>query len=332
MQAGLLGKISNKVQFMENIIHHIEDTKEFDNAKVGNRLPATSLIICSRNRPELLTELVKSILQGEEVPTEMIIVDDSDSCNDQLKNLLTDRMCEIRYLWNRSVGLSRANNTGIATARFDLLVFTQDDVLVTPTWFGILVRSLLQAKPRTVVTGKVLPGGEEDGGGFAPSTKSDEEIETYKGRIGRDVLYVQNMALFRSAFAEVGSFDPDLGPGTPFPAAEDNDFALRLLEAGYQIIYDPRAVTYHRAWRSEDEYLWLHWNYGRGQGAFYAKYFRLKDPYMIRRIAKDIWGYVIRFPYRLLRNRPQAWRDMLYVAGLLYGAAHWQIRSSSRRL
>jgi GT2 family glycosyltransferase len=320
----------SKIQSMKSTTESIEKTKEFDCDKIGNNLPATSLVICSRNRPKLLNELIRSILQGEDVPTELIVVDDSDVRNDQLINLVTDRSCEIRYLWNCSSGLSRANNTGVAAARYDLIVFTQDDVLVTPTWFGRLVRTLLEAKPRTVVTGKVLPGGTEAGGGFAPSTKSDEEIEIYEGRIGSDVLYAQNMAFFRSTFEEIGCFDPNLGPGTPFPAAEDNDFALRLLEAGYRIVYDPHAVTYHRAWRSEDDYLWLHWNYGRGQGAFYAKYFSLKDTYMIRRMARDIIGHVIRFPYRILRDRSQARRDTLYVAGLFYGAVRWRIQRPGR--
>ena len=316
---------------MKSRLEPIENTKEIGREQVKNNLPETSLIICSRNRPELLLELVLSILQGEEVPTEIIIVDDSDARNDELMNLVTDRPSVIRYLWNRSVGLSRANNTGVAVSQYDVIVFTQDDILVTPTWFGVLVRSLLDGGPRSVVTGKVLPGGEESGGGFAPSTKSNEQIEIYEGRIRTDVLYVQNMALFRSAFDDVGYFDPDLGPGTPFPAAEDNDFALRLLEAGYRIVYDPRAVTYHRAWRSEEEYLWLHWNYGRGQGAYYSKYFSLKDPHMIKRMARDIWGYTIRFPFRIFRDRGQAWRDMLFVGGLLYGAAHWRLRRPGKQ-
>jgi GT2 family glycosyltransferase len=319
------------MQYMVSKTQPSQETKEPGLSETPESPPATSLIICSRNRPDLLTELVASILHGEEVPTELIVVDDSDSPNVWLQNLVTDRPCEIRYLWNRSLGLSRANNTGIATARYDLIVFTQDDVLVTPTWFGILVRSLLEAKPRTIVTGKVLPGGKEAGGGFAPSTKSDEEIKVFEGRIGSDVLYVQSMAAFRSAFDEVGNFDPDLGPGTPFPAAEDNDFAFRLLEAGYRIVYDPNAVIYHRAWRSEDEYLWLHWNYGRGQGAFYSKYFSLRDGHMIHRMARNLWGYVLRFPFRIFRDRRQAYRDMLYVAGLLYGAVRWRIRKRSRQ-
>ena len=90
-------------------------------------LPQTSLIICSRNRPVLLNELVDSILEGQEVPTELIVVDDSDDSNEALESRTTTRGCDIRYCWNRSRGLGRANNTGVSLARYDLLVFTQDD-------------------------------------------------------------------------------------------------------------------------------------------------------------------------------------------------------------
>ena len=293
--------------------------------RVSN-LPDTSLIICTRNRPKLLFDLVESIIQGDEVPTEMIIIDDSDVPHDRLPDMTTSRICEIRYIWNQSIGLSRANNTGIATAKYDIIVFTQDDVLVTPAWFGTIVRALLQASPRSVVTGQVLPGEAEANGGFAPSTKSATNSQIFEGRIGIDVLYAQNMALYRSTFEEVGDFDPDLGPGTPFPAAEDNDFGFRLLEAGYRIVYDPNAVTYHRAWRSEDDLLHLNWNYGRGQGAYYAKHLDLRDRYMLWRMVSDIFGHVIRFPRRFLRRREQAYSDTAFVLGIISGAVEWLMR------
>ena len=145
--------------------------------------------------------------------------------------------------------------------------------------------------------------------------------------MNRDVLFTNNMAMQRSAFDSVGGFDTRLGPGTSFPAAEDNDFAFRLLEAGYRIIYDPRPTLYHRAWRSEREFLRLHWNYGYGQGAFYAKHLSLRDRFMIRRMACDMWAYLSRVPFRLWRQRSQAYRDGLFVAGLLAGALQWRLRS-----
>jgi hypothetical protein len=81
----------------------------------------------------MLLDLVLCILQGEEVPTELVIIDDSDSASEQLATMIPSRQCDIRYFWNRSRGLGRANNTGVTLARYDLLVFTQDDTLVSPS-------------------------------------------------------------------------------------------------------------------------------------------------------------------------------------------------------
>jgi GT2 family glycosyltransferase len=274
----------------------------------------------------MLVELVQCILDGDEVPAEIVVIDDSDQPCDSLASLRPDRPCELRYRWNRSRGLGRANNTGVAVARHDVLTFTQDDMLVTPSWFGTLVRALVEAGPRTIVTGQVKPGVPETEGGFAPSTIDDEIARSYEGRIGRDVLYFQNAAFYRSAFDAVGGFDPDLGPGTRFPSAEDNDFGFRLLEAGYRIVYEPRAVTYHRAWRSDVDALELEWNYGRGQGAFYAKHLSLRDPHMLRRFAVDAGRHAVRLPIQLLRDRRQMRRSAAYLGGLVSAAAEWPMR------
>src|SRR5213593_829939 len=129
-------------------------------------LPPTSLIICSRNRPKLLLDMVDSVLKGEEVPTELIIVDQSDAPHPSLATLKHDRACEIRYLPTHSVGLSRARNVGIAAARHDILVFTDDDLLASRTWFGSVTRALVDAGTHAVVTGRVLATRPEAPGGF----------------------------------------------------------------------------------------------------------------------------------------------------------------------
>jgi GT2 family glycosyltransferase len=219
--------------------------------------------------------------------------------------------------------LGRANNDGKAAARQDILVFTQDDVLVTPTWFHTIVRALIEAGRRSVVTGRVLPGQEEASGGFSPSTKEDEGPVVYQGRIGADVLYAQNMAMYRSAPDEIGLFDERLGPGSSFPSAEDNDFAFRLLEEGYRILYVPQAVVYHRAWRTRRDYLPLSWNYGRGQGAYYAKHLNFRDRYMLRRMVRDIMRRVFLVPRRVWHKPLQACGDAVYVLALLTGGIEW---------
>jgi GT2 family glycosyltransferase len=294
-------------------------------------LPPTSLIICSRNRPQLLLETVESILHGDQIPTELIVIDQSKVLHPTLSALETGGECEIRYLWtHNTTGLSRARNAGIAAARHDILAFTDDDVLVTPTWFGSLIQALVDAGPRGIVTGQVLPAEGETQGGFAPSLMVDEVPAVYKGRVAKDVLQPASMALFRSVIDDIGGFDERLGAGSRFPSAEDNDFGFRVLEAGYRIVYHPEAVIYHRAWRSKRDYLPLRWRYGIGQGAYYAKYLSLHDRYMLRRMCRGVLRRFYLSACRMRRERHQAYGDALYALGILAGAAQWLLTQRRR--
>ncbi|HEX6979284.1 MAG TPA: glycosyltransferase [Alphaproteobacteria bacterium] len=293
-------------------------------------LPPASLIIASRNRPDLLEAAVASILAGDDVPAELIIVDQSDAPHPRLSCLRTGRPCDIRYFWTRSVGLSRANNRGVAAARHDLLVFTHDDVLAPPRWFGAIVRALAAAGSRDVITGRVLPTEAETPGGLVPTFVVDDVAKVYEGRIGNDVLFPLNMAMRRSVIRDVGPFDERLGPGTRFPAGEDNDFGLRLLEAGYRIAYVPEAALFHRAWRSD--HLRLRWLYGRGQGGFFAKHLGLRDRYMTNRMLRALAHYLRRALSRSRRAPRLAAGDALYAAGIAFGALEWLLTHRMLRL
>lgn len=297
-----------------------------------SKLPPSSLIIGSRNRPQLLLETVESVLRGDELPTELVIIDQSDKPHPSLKDWKHSDSCEIRYLWRRSTGVCRARNEGIVAARYDLVALTDDDLCATPTWYGSLIHSLVEAGPRSVVTGRVLPGAAERPGGFVPALVTSQEYKVYEGRIGTDVLVTCHMAMHRSTFEEVGGFDDRLGPGTRFPAADDNDYGFRLLERGYRIIYVPEAIIYHRAWRSQREYLPMRWAYGRGTGGFYTKYLSLRDPYMGRRMCRDIGLRLIRFPWRMLHRPDLALGDLIFACGIIWGAGEWLLTRSRKKL
>lgn len=290
--------------------------------------PAVSLIVCSRNRPVMLVDTVTSILAGATVPSELVIIDQSDAENEQLAGLRTDRACDIRYRWSPTVGLSRANNAGIAAARHDLLVFTHDDVEVSESWLANIVAAVVEAGPKAVVTGQVLPAPAAEGG-FVPSTKVEASHAIYRGRTCSGVLYPMNMGMYRSAFAEVGLFDERLGPGTPFPAAEDNDLCDRLLQAGFEIHYVPTAVLTHRAWRSDRDYLGLRWAYGRGQGAFYGKILSVRDGHALRCLRADFAHRTRRLLQGLGRPRRRSLGEAVYLLGLMAGMGQWLV---SRRL
>jgi GT2 family glycosyltransferase len=160
-----------------------------------------------------------------------------------------------------------------------------------------------------VITGRVLPERQATNAGVVPSTKIDPEPRRYAGRIWDDVLYPMNMAMARATARRIGGFDERLGSGTSFPA-EDNDYGYRALEIGCTIAYVPEAVVWHRAWRTD--LLRLRWQYGRGQGAFFAKHLSWHDRYIAQRIFAEWRRYVglsahyaIRLDRRAMRYAPQ---------------------------
>jgi GT2 family glycosyltransferase len=287
-------------------------------------MPNASLVIPSLNRGRLLRETLESVLAGSDVPAEIIVIDQSETPNTALAGLSSPR-CEIRYVHSVAVGTSRARNEGVRLARHPLVGFIDDDVRVASAWFAAIVRAAVNAGPRTVITGRVLPERPASADGFVPSTITDEAPAEYTGRIGVDILYSNNMMLHRSAFEEVGLFDPRLGGGAPFPTAEDNDLAFRMLEAGYRIVYAPEAMVEHRAWRSGRDYLPLRWSYGRGQGAFYAKHFDLRDRYMLRRAGHDLSHNAARMIRFMLRDPRRAAGQAVHLAGVSSAILQWLI-------
>lgn len=289
-------------------------------------LPSVSVIIPTRDRPDLLSDAVNSILEGNELPDELIIVDQSQQPHPTLARAQLDQNCKLRYLHSTSRGLSCGKNAGVAAARNEIIVFTEDDVLVGKAWLGTIVYSLIHAGPRNVITGQVLPYPSAGSDEFVLNVKEDPNPAIYAGRLAEDVLFAGNMAIYRSAFVEVGNFDVRLGAGSSFPAAEDSDLAIRLLAHRYRIHYVPDAIIYHRAWRSAQDYVSLRWTYGKGQGGYYAKYFNWRDRFMIQRMYADADRHirrVLRYGWR--RSFKQNFADIAYFLGLIHGACAWML-------
>jgi GT2 family glycosyltransferase len=294
-----------------------------ENQSAPSFLPSSTLIISSRNRPQLLLETVESVLQGNEVPNELVIIDQSDTPHPILSTRTLERGCWVRYIHSQTRGVSRARNEGMRVASNDLLVLMDDDFLAPEDWYGLIVKILAQSGPSHVITGRVLPGAAEKAGGFVPALVEDDRPAVFSGRIGTDVLPSCHMAMYRSTFLKVGGFDERLGPGTRFPAADDNDYGFRLLEAGFTIIYAPEATLFHRAWRGKNEYYPMRWAYGRAKGGFYTKYLNLQDRYMLGRMIRDLTIRFIRFPWRFMHKPRLAIGDLYYAFGILSGCLEW---------
>jgi GT2 family glycosyltransferase len=294
-------------------------------------MPRGSLVIPSRNRPELLRAAVDSVVAGGDRPAEIILVDQSDAPHPSLAEMTALGGTTIRYLRPMTRGVSRARNAGLRAAGEEVVAFIDDDVLAAPDWWSKLIQAAMEAGPDGVVTGQVVPGEAEAPGAFAPSVSGTTIREVYQGRVGRDVLFSGNMAGPRATLLRIGGFDERLGPGTRYGAAEDNDLCYRLLESGCRITYVPEAVVVHRAWREDTAQVPLRWAYGRGQGAFLAKHASLRDRHMLRRFRDRVRRHGAHFLRTLRRERRLAWEDLASIAGLFSGAGEWLVRDRRGR-
>ena len=284
--------------------------------------PAT-LIIPTRDRPGLLAASLRSVLDAELVPDEILVVDQSTTCDGTVERQAAAADHPIRHIHESSAGVSRGRNVGARLAMHEVLLFIDDDVLVERGWCRVIRVALAAAPDQAVVTGRLEATEPEQPGAFAPSTTANFSRHTYTEPIGIDVLYSGNMAMRRLTLRTVGGFDVRLGPGTSYPAAEDNDLAHRLLTSGVAIVSEPDALAHHRAWRPASALLPLRWRYGRGQGAFLAKHLTDQRGSTGPRLGSQIVRYARRIA-RAGRERPAAaLPDLAYLLGLVIGAVQW---------
>ena len=179
--------------------------------------------------------------------------------------------------------------------------------------------------PGAVVTGRVAASADATGH-FAPSTTDADELVIHARPVDADVLYAANMGIDRPVLDALGGFDVRLGPGTRYPAAEDNDLGFRLLAAGVPIVFDPDVAVTHVAWRPDRARRALRWRYGRGQGAFLAKHLRAADGGTGPRLRSQLRRYLRRAIRRMGTDRAAGLDDLAYVTGLLGGLGRWLIR------
>lgn len=291
-----------------------------------------SVIISTRDRPQFVVDTVKSILDGERIPAEIVVIDQSKQPNAVLPGLAVPRGCRIRYRASQARGLSNGRNEGIAVATCNRLVFTDDDVLVTPTWLATLIEESDKQGDTAVISGRVEATRSQQAGAFAPSTTTGDRSRTFHGRVAADPLSPPNMLIPRAVLEATGPFDVDLGAGARFAAAEDNDMGYRILTAGYPIVFTTDSVVLHRDWRGRADFLPLRWNYGRGQGAFFAKYVRQGDAFMHARL-RHVLRRRTRHAVTSLARRPGVTAgEVAYLGGFFSGFVEHTLRASLGRL
>ena len=118
-----------------------------------------SVIICTFNRCEMLALTLESFTRietGSDFTWELIVVDNNST--DATKGVVSEfnTRLPIRYVFESKQGLSRARNCGIAQAQGDIIVFTDDDIIVTNDWLNEITNALKAFSHVDLLFGRTL--------------------------------------------------------------------------------------------------------------------------------------------------------------------------------
>jgi glycosyltransferase involved in cell wall biosynthesis len=257
--------------------------------------PAASVVIPTRNRGDLITETIESLLRLEGVDFEVVVVDQStDERTAAAVAAAAKGDPRVRVLRTATVGSSAARNVGALDAAGQVVAYTDDDCLVEPDWLSALLREFAEQRVMAVY-GRLLPWGftARDGtevGFKAADARTEYSCRTPPWYIGHG----GNMAFRREALLAAGGFDVLLGAGSHFGACEDPDIAYRLLARGETVVYAGSAIAYHKHWKDWRAQKRMERAYGVGAGAQFAKYIRSGDSYGLRLFAMWTWELGVR--------------------------------------
>ncbi len=200
-------------------------------------LPIT-IAIPTYRRGQVLIETIRSLLNLEQRAGEILVIDQTNDHSSVTEGSLRDwsESGKIRWLRLPQPSIPRAMNEGLLSARFDVVLFLDDDIQPFPD----LVAAHVDAHRREhrLVAGRVLQPWDEDSGStswavrrFASSESRD--IDEFMGG---------NFSVRRKDAIEAGGFDENF---VRVAYNFEREFADRWRARGGMIRYVPLAAIHH---------------------------------------------------------------------------------------
>lgn len=213
-----------------------------------------TVVFSTHDRAHLLGHVLDRYCQLDPVPGGWRLVVVANACTDRTRAVLdayAGRL-PLTVLDEPVPGKNRALNRALPYATGDTIVFTDDDVLVTPGWLAAL-RQGIDANPDvTLFGGTVRPEWQAP----PPDWISDFSVdvgmvyaltEHPDGPCDAGAVWGPNMAVRAEVFRNGFRFNAEIGPdGTAvYAMGSEVDLNRRLAAAGHRAAFVSQAVVHH---------------------------------------------------------------------------------------
>jgi glycosyltransferase involved in cell wall biosynthesis len=251
--------------------------------ELDRELPPISVVICTRDRTDLLKGALESLLALDYPNREIIVVDNAPSNNRTAEYVAR---LPVRYVKEERPGLDWARNRGIAEARHEIIAFTDDDARPDRGWLRAIAFGF--ADPEVMAVSGLVAAAELEtlpqqqfelvyGGMLQHINRrkiKGSELSTHELLWSSQYGVGANMAFRATIFEAVGNFDVALDVGTPSRGAGDIEMFHRILANGYSTFYDASAFVWHLHRRSAEALSKQLQDNGRSFGAYLLTCYR----------------------------------------------------------
>lgn len=213
--------------------------------------PLISIIIPHRNGKQHLDSCLGSLRKQVYRKIEVILADNGSS--DGSQDYVGQNYPEVRLIeLGENRGFTGACNAGYAVSRGEIVILLNNDTETDPHWSEALVDAFARHPEAGIIASKMLLFDRRDTFHTAGDFYTLGGLPGNRGVWQQDRgQYDQEEAVFsacggaaayrRRMIEEIGFLDDDF-----FFSCEDIDLAWRAHLHGWKVIYEPKAVVYHK--------------------------------------------------------------------------------------
>ncbi|MCD6478352.1 MAG: glycosyltransferase [Candidatus Diapherotrites archaeon] len=206
-----------------------------------------SIIIPVRNGSATIADCLRALLnQKFSGSYEIIVVDDGSADNTAE---IVKKFRSVKLIKQEPRGPAIARNTGAKNARYEIVVFTDADCIPEKDWLKEMLKPFANPKVAAVQG--------------AYRTRQRSLIARF---VQTEIEYRYNKMLRSKTIDWIGSYSAayrkriflrEQGFSEKFPKAsgEDPELSYRLQKKGYKLVFNPKAIVYHRHPKSLMRYL-----------------------------------------------------------------------------
>ena len=223
--------------------------------------PLVSIIILNYNGINDLEKCFESLYNLNYKNVELILVDNKSQ--DKSVELIKNKYADVKlYELKKNFGFAEGNNKGMVHANGEYVALLNMDTWVDPNWLTELVKAAQSSEKIGIVGSKIYYYYDRKTVNFAGSScdKYGNTVQIGAKTVENELFNKQeqkktffacgaSMLFKRELYNKIKLFDPSY-----FMYFEDVDFCWRAWIFGYDVIYVPTSIIYHKINRIRENF------------------------------------------------------------------------------